>query len=258
MGQFLKGLNCDEEERVLPKGLILLGFRGSIAHGMYIPNTKENSIDDKDIMGVFVSTLDHYFGLIRKEHHEVFVKEWDAVSYELRKYVNLLVKANPNVLSLLWLEKKHYILIEPLGQLLIDNRNLFATKRAYHSFTGYAYSQLHRMTSGAFQGYMGDKRKRLVEKLGYDTKNAAHLIRLLRMGIEYLREGELHVQREDGKQLLEIKNGQWSLERVKSEADHLFKRAETAYDECKLPHRPDLEKINRLLVEIIKESKLTR
>lgn len=249
----LKNLSPDEHRKALPEGLILLGFRGSIAHEMYVPQSDPKSIDDKDVMGVFINGLDHYFGLRVKEHHEAFVKEWDCVSYEVRKFFQLLGKANPNVLSLLWLEPKHYIWKTEPGDRLIANRDLFATKKLYHSFTGYAYSQLHRMTHLAFEGYMGEKRKQLVVEHGYDTKNAAHLIRLLRMGIEFLQEGYLHVAREDAKQLLEIKRGEWSLEQVRTEADRLFKRAEEAYDKCTLPHSPNWDKINELLVGILND-----
>ena len=42
----LKGLNSNEIEQLLPKGLVLLGYRGSIAHGTYIPQDDELSIDD--------------------------------------------------------------------------------------------------------------------------------------------------------------------------------------------------------------------
>ena len=42
---------------------------------------------------------------------------------------------------------------------------------------------------------MGEKRKAIVRKYQYDVKNAAHLIRLLRMGIEFLETGELRVFR---------------------------------------------------------------
>lgn len=249
----LKNLTPEEHRKALPEGLILLGFRGSIAHEMYIPQEDPNSIDDKDVMGVFINPLDHYFGTRVKEHHESFVKEWDCVSYEIKKFVLLLGKANPNVISLLWVEPKHYILMMELGQRLIQHRDLFSTKKAYHSFTGYAYDQLHRMTHGAYEGYMGDKRKKLVEKFGYDSKNAAHLIRLLRMGIEFLNEGVLYVARKDAKQLLEIKRGEWSLEQVRKEADKLFARAEEAYDKCKLPNSPNWDKINELLVEILQD-----
>jgi hypothetical protein len=53
---------------------------------------------------------------------------------------------------------------------------------------------------------MGQKRRELVRRVGYDAKNAAHLVRLL-----------------------EIKRGAWSLERVKSEAERLFQLSQEAY-----------------------------
>jgi hypothetical protein len=45
------------------------------------------------------------------------------------------------------------------------------------------------------------------------------------MGIEFLRDGELNVMRYDAPELLAIKHGEWSLERIKAEAEHLFRRA---------------------------------
>ena len=190
-------LTDSEVKELLPEGLILLGFRGSLAHGTYVPQDNPDSIDDKDIMGVFVNPITHYFGLSEKEHHEKFIKEWDAVSYEVRKFFRLLLKSNPNVIGLLWLDERDYLLKTPSGQKLIDNRDLFVSKQIYHSFNGYAWGQFKRMTHFKFEGYMGEKRKGLVEKFGYDTKNAAHLIRLLDMGIEFLNEGVLYVKRKN-------------------------------------------------------------
>jgi predicted nucleotidyltransferase len=247
-----RGLNVEEVQRLLPEGLILLGYRGSLAHGTYTPQEDPDSIDDKDCLGVFIGSLDHYFGYKQREQRECMIREWDAVSYEFRKYVKLLSQANPNVLSLLWLNPQHHIGITPMGQELIANRHLFATKKIYHSFTGYACAQLKKMTAYQRDGYMGEKRKQLVDKFGYDCKNASHLIRLLRMGIEFLREGKLHVYREDAPQLIEIKRGRWTLEQVKEEANMLFKRAEQAYDECKLPNQPDTERINNFVVDLLR------
>jgi hypothetical protein len=98
---------------------------------------------------------------------------------------------------------------------------------------------------------MGAKRKALMEKYGYDTKNAAHLIRLLRMGMEFLKDGELNVTREDASQLLEIKRGEWTLEQVKAEAERGFNLAEQAYLASNLPKYPDVDKINKLAVTVI-------
>ncbi len=236
---------------------ILVGWRGSIAHGMYVPKNDPNSIDDKDILAVVIPGVDCYFGL--KDWGSRGVKElkrdeWDVVGYELRKFVSLLCKGNPNVLGMLWLAREDYLLLSQTGQVLIDNRKLFATRQAYHSFAGYAHGQLHRMTHMAFEGYMGEKRKQLVQKYGYDVKNAAHLIRLLRMGIEFMTEGELHVKRQDATQLLEIKNGEWTLEKVKAEADRLFVLAEESYIRSTLPPYVDSDAINKMLANILREA----
>ncbi|HJQ24745.1 MAG TPA: nucleotidyltransferase domain-containing protein [Blastocatellia bacterium] len=307
----LKSLNPQQIADLLPEGLILLGYRGSIAHNMYIPQRDPNSIDDKDIMGAFVAPIQHYLGFGRQEVKERFIGEWDAVSYEIRKFISLLLKCNPNVLSLLWVPERHIIYMHELGRYLRENKDIFVTKQAYHSFNGYAYGQFKRMThlnqearsqmddyekilddagldpnnihadqalrsqsagstlyagltigdvitkyealrrqyySG---GYMGAKRRELVRKVGYDAKNAAHLIRLLRMGIEFLVEGELHVERADAEQLLEIKRGEWPLERVKAEAERLFKLAEEAYVRSSLPPKPDSSKAEQLCLDIV-------
>lgn len=250
----LPGLSEEVTNDLLPRNYAILGYRGSIAHGMYVPQENPDSIDDKDIMGVFIGPREHYLGFGRADVHEAFFGCWDIVEYELRKFVGLLLKCNPNVLSMLWLDEKHYIHVSSAGRTLIDNRNLFTSKAAYHSFSGYAHSQFKRMTHLAFEGYMGDKRKRLVEKHGYDTKNAAHLVRLLKMGIEFLNEGELFVERKDAAELLAIKRGEWSLDEVKDRANGLFRLAEEAYVRSPLPDKPDRNKVEALMMSIIAEN----
>ena len=244
-----------EQHPGLGEWSILHAYRGSIAHGMYVPSSDPNSIDDKDTISICVPPLDYYFGL--KEYSsrgtkEIKSGEWDIVIYTLQKFINLLYKGNPNVLALLWLDPQHYIKIKAAGQLLIDQRELFVGKHVYQSFTGYAYSQLKRMERHNFHGYMGQKRKQLVTQHGYDTKNAAHLIRLLRMGIEFIRDGDLQVTRPDAAELLHIKRGGWTLQQVKSKAEQLFEQAEQTYQASKLPAQPDFEAVHRLTVEIIR------
>ncbi len=236
---------------------ILLAYRGSIAHGTYEPSSEPGSIDDKDAIGVAVPGLDHYIGQRQfgsRGTVEIVSDPWDIVIYEARKAIHLLAKGNPNILAMLWLPPELYIQVEPAGQRLIDSRDLFATRSTFHPLMGYARSQLTKMERGAFKGYMGEKRKRLVAQHGYDTKNAAHLIRLLRMGVEFMRDGELQVRRPDAPELLAIKHGEWTLEQVKVEAERLSRRAEDAHAASTLPGKPDPDAINSLTVAVIGEA----
>ena len=247
----LKGATQAEMDDLFPHASILVGYRGSIAHNCYVPSTDPLSIDDKDIMGISIGPLECYLGLDRWDGKETFLREWDVVVYEVRKFLRLLEKANPNVLSLLWLQPHHYLLIKAGGQMLLDHRQLFITKDIYRSFVGYAHAQARKMTHHSTAGYMGAKRKALVEQFGFDCKNSSHLIRLLRLGVEALVTGELHVFRHDAPQLLEIKRGEWTLEQVQAEAQRLFHRAEEAFDRCTLPNHVDHAAVNRLAAEIL-------
>lgn len=250
MNDYIKivGLSDEEVKKVIPDNTILLGYMGSISHGTHI----SDSIDDIDMMGVCIAPENVYMGLKHFEQKEAKYKEYDSVVYEIKKMFHLLLKQNPNVLGLLWLQHQNYIYKSKEAELIIKNRDIFSSKEAYHSFSGYAHGQLHRMTHMAFKGYMGEKRKKLVERFGYDCKNAAHLIRLLRMGIEFLTDGQLRVFREDNSELKEIKTGCWSLEKIKQEADDLFKLARESYIRSPLPPKPDYEKAENLLIEILR------
>ncbi len=253
MSEIPKGIRGDEPG--LNKWCILSCYRGSIAHGMYVPNDKLESIDDKDVLSVCVPPEDYYIGLWQygsRGTKEIKRDEWDIVIYECKKFISLLEKGNPNVLSALWLDPTSYITTTPAGRLILENRNLFVGKHVYHSFIGYAHGQLHRMTHYKFEGYMGEKRKQLVDKFGYDLKNAAHLIRLLRMGIEFLTDGILYVKRKDASQLLDIKRGEWTLQQVKDESDRLFGLADEAYIRSALPVSLNGNLINELTKQVIR------
>jgi uncharacterized protein len=186
----------------VPGTLILDGYRGSQAHGTYMPPEDPASVDDIDYMGVFVMPPEYYLGLDgyhrRYDVTESFIGPIDRVNYEVRKFVYLLSQCNPNVLSLLYNRPEHYDVIHPAGRLLIEQRLIFLSRRrVFEAFGGYAQNQLKRMTHIKFEGYMGAKRKKLVERYGYDCKNASHCIRLLKMGAELLVSGVLHVYREN-------------------------------------------------------------
>src|SRR6185436_16125423 len=114
----LRNLTQEQVLELLPDNLILLGYRGSIAHNMFVPQNYPDSIDDKDLMGVYIAPIEHYLGFGRDEVKEAFIKEWDTVSYEIRKFIGLLLKCNPNVLSMLWIDEQHIIYEHELGRVL--------------------------------------------------------------------------------------------------------------------------------------------
>ena len=236
---------------------ILEGYRGSHGHGTYIPSFEPTSIDDIDVFRVVVQPKDYYLGLNSylktQEHYEAFAGEYDILVYDIRKFVYLLSKGNPNVHIFLWLRPEDYFKITEAGNYLLSNRTEFLSQKVIHAFGGYAISQLKRMTHFEYKGYMGEKRKSLVQKFGYDCKNAAHCVRLLATAIDLLKTGELIVYREKDKDtLIEIKTGKWSLESVKEYAEKLMTEFEKLAPMSKFPPEADKKKLEMILLNTMR------
>ena len=230
---------------------IVAATMGSTSHNTYVPKDDPDSIDDVDIMAVIVPPPKFQLGLRKWEHWTLQKDELDVVVYSLQKFVGLLLKSNPNVVGLLWLRPEHYLMLHPSFERLRENRDLFSSKVAYDAFAGYATAQIRKMEGGAFAGYMGAKRKELVERHGYDAKMAAHAIRLLRMGTEFLETGTMKVYRdEDAEEIRSIKRGDWPLEKVKEAAEQGFQRALAARDRSPLPPKPAFAQAEQLLLDI--------
>ncbi|MBO6184162.1 MAG: nucleotidyltransferase domain-containing protein [Chryseobacterium sp.] len=84
----------------------------------------------------------------------------------------------------------------------------------------------------------------------YDSKNMMHTIRLLQSCEKIFKTGTLQIKVENRDELLDIKAGNWSYEKVMNKAEVLIKSIEHHHSKSNLPDTPDLEKTTRILVEI--------
>jgi len=240
---------------------------GSTAHGTYIPSYDPHHIDDVDVLGAFVPPHRYFTGLSTMEHWvwQEFAdgsraenrtrddSNLDVCMYEVRKMARLLLKGNPNVLGLLWQPRTLDLVAHPMWDEWRAQRHIFLSRRVHASFAGYALGQLSRLGRPNTRGYMGKDRKALFEKYGYDIKNAAHCVRLLRMGLELLETGELHVDRSgiDAEELKAIKRGGWTLGQVERVANDGLARLREAEQRSTLPERPDEPAVERLVMRTV-------
>ena len=221
--------------------------RGSHCYGL------DTDDSDEDFFAVVIPPREKILGLTSFDNWKLQEGDLDVVVYSLDKYVKLLLKANPTVLETLWYDTQHYdkSLTHPEFWFLVSSRKWFNSIQVFYSFNGYAGDQLRRMTKGEVGRKMGEKRKRLVEKFGYDVKNALHLMRLYKMGTEFVETGSLIVNRQgvDDDILLEVKRGLWSLERVQEAAELMSARLERAKENSPLPEKPNTAAAERYLIE---------
>jgi hypothetical protein len=110
--------------------------------------------------------------------------------------------------------------------------------------------RLRHLRAKYHSAYQGEKRRNLVVKNGYDTKNAAHLVRLLAMCKEFMETGVLNVFRTHDEALLkDIKNGVFKLDDVKAMAEQLFDEVKVARDASTLPDTPNIKAITKIVTE---------
>ena len=227
----------------LDKYCLYAVISGSHAYGTNVETS------DVDIRGITSFPEEYIYGLNKIEQIENQKK--DICFYGLWKMISLLYKSNVHALEMIFIEPKFVQISTPISQELTNNRCLFMTKMIGYSFGGYA-NQQRKILETKRENKTG--RISLVEKFGYDTKFAAHMVRLFRSGSEALLTGYLQVYRSDKEELLSIRSGLYTYEDFLKMADEEEIKFNEAWEKSKLPEKPDFEKINRLLIKLQKET----
>ncbi|KKM25631.1 hypothetical protein LCGC14_1593030 [marine sediment metagenome] len=239
------------KDRVQPYGeLAYLAFSGSRSYGTH---TNES---DTDIQGFFVPHLDYIIGIKNVNQVSLNFKNnkgnlVEGQVYSIQKIIKLLSNCNPNVLEMLWVREKDILYKNHVGEKVLNNRNLFLSKRVKHTYGGYAHAQFQRMKRINLNAMHNPKRKERREQFGYDTKNALHLIRLLTMGYEILTEYVVNVWREDRDYLKAILEGKYDFKYISEIAEKKFELLEQTYVTSDLPNVVNYEKISELLKGIL-------
>lgn len=223
--------------------LILKARMGSHAYGTAVDDS------DEDYRGIIIAPKSYYLGLDRFDQYES--NNPDVVYYDIQKYTDLALKANPNILEILFAPE--YDIRTEYGLKLISLRNLFLTKHCAKTYIGYAEAQLRKMKTKPAPGTRTERRMALIEKYGFDCKFGMHLIRLLSTCKEILTEGQLRVRRPDANFLLDIRNGKYTRDQIEKMAEELLIEVREAEKVSQLSARPNYNVINQAVVEIIEE-----
>ena len=116
---------------------------GSRLYGTY------NEDSDTDYRSICIPPLYISWGISyhfeTEVKHNEFNEFGDYEIHSLAKFLNLASANNPNIIEILFTPEDKILLLDSSFKKILDNRDIFITKRAQHTFSGYAYAQLKRI-----------------------------------------------------------------------------------------------------------------
>ena len=224
---------------------------GSQLHGVKLEGT-----DDHDIYGVYIETPEsclwsdfpHFVTSTAPQYERNKAGDVDVTCYSLRRFARLAATGNPTILHMLFTPADSD---ETFWGAVIASRSSFLAKAHAQKYKGYAEAQLRRMTGERGRGKHG-QRPELERQFGYDVKAAMHVLRLLHEGIEFVSRGWVTLPRPESERgkLLAVRRGEWSEDRVITEANRLFAELDAAVQRSPLPEHVDVDAVGRLVIEI--------
>tara|TARA_R100001244_G_scaffold130839_2_gene103368 strand:+ start:54 stop:758 length:705 start_codon:yes stop_codon:yes gene_type:complete len=225
-------------EAEIRKSIVYNVVHGSRAYGTNIPGS---DADEKGI--AIIPWRSHYFGFDKFEQKD---GEWedknDRVIYDIRKFFRLALTCNPNIVEVLYVDEPQILEINAAGRQIRAMRAMFLSRSAAKTFTGYACAQMKRLKNKVAAG--GEIR----------WKHAMHLLRLLRMGKEIVKDGDVLVRRPDAEYLIKVRMGEISLKEIFEESDQLLAEIDSWVSKSPLPEKPDNVRAEKIMVQLIMDS----
>ncbi len=188
---------------------------------------------DTDVRGVYVAPTEAFWSLVKPPAH-VEGPGPEEFFWEVERFCELALKANPNVLEVL-----HFPMVRictELGSELVDLREAFLSQLAVQTYSGYVLSQFKKIEA--------DLRTRGEPK----WKHVMHLLRLLLSVRDLVITGNLVLDAgEHREHLLAVRSGEVEWPEVERWRLQLHRDLDTALERTPLAAVPDVERVDRWL-----------
>lgn len=216
--------------------IILEVVHGSNAYGLAGPNS------DLDLRGVAIAPLETYLGF-QKRFDQDEQKVPDRVVFDLQKFMHLACQNNPNVLEMLYVPSECVRTLTEEGQVLMDIRDRFLSRKVLQTFLGYAKSQYHKVKCPS------------EDEFSYDHKHMSHCLRLIQQMRTLYQTGVfvIRLSEQERERLIQIKRGEVPWSEVNEEYQTLLGEVQglEVTHPLELPDHPPVQDLNRVCSELI-------
>ena len=214
----------------------------------------DNTDSDYDYTGALVEPLEYRVGLRSYtqgahaqhgfEQHKFSGDNFEGSVFSLWKLISMFGNGDPTTLCLMFADP----IIDLYGICTAEFRRMAISRVSGDRFIKYMRSQRKSMIGERSKHVT---RKMLIESHGFDTKFAGHVLRIGYQGCEILETGKITLPMpDDGGRLnvLDVRNGLWTVQEVLAEAEALETRLEAALAATELPEGTDWYALNEFVV----------
>ena len=172
----------------------------------------------------------------------------DLTIYSLRKFLKLALKGNPTILEMFFIKKLEKG-TNVLGEKLQELAPYIVCRKAGNAYLGYMQAQKRKLQDK--ESVPGSERASLVEKYGFDTKYAGHLLRLGMQGVELLTTGKIVLPIDPVNQTLirSVREGHWPLDHVLESAKELEEQLKHLIDHSTILSEPNVEVVEDWMID---------
>ena len=225
---------------------------GSTAHGISTTDTGDDYdytvVRVEDFRELVVGDSKRQSMMIRTqpEGHMSRMGDIDLQVYTLRKFAMLASRGNPSILTAIYSTKVHK---DTSGVDWDELGRVVTSRAAGDAFLGYMQQQIERWLG--IRGQKNVNRPELVEAYGFDTKYAAHVIRLGHQGIEYMENGRFQVplDKELAKEIIGLRTGAMKEYDAMEWAKDTETKLKQAIADSDLPPHPATPAVKRWIVK---------
>ena len=191
---------------------------------------------DTDTRGVYVAPTAAFWSLTKPPMH-IDGPDLEWFSWEVERFCELALKANPNLLEVL--HSPLVVECTALGHELLELRPAFLSQLAYQTYSGYVLSQFKKLEAD-------------FRRLGAPKwKHVMHLLRLLLSVRELLATGRLMVDAGPYRErLLAVRRGESSWDDVERWRLELHAGIDDALARSPLPAVPDVLRVDNWLQSV--------
>ncbi|MEQ4303045.1 nucleotidyltransferase domain-containing protein [Plantactinospora sp. B6F1] len=191
---------------------------------------------DTDVRGVYAAPSAAFWSLTKPPSH-LDGPGPERFSWEVERFCELALKANPNLLEVL--HSRTVLTVTPVGAELLELRPAFLSQLTYQTYSGYVLSQFKKLEADLRQ--RGEPR----------WKHVMHLLRLLIAAGDLLRHGRLDLDVGPHRErLLAVRRGEIPWSEVERWRLVLHADLDDALTHTPLPAMPDTARVDAWLYSV--------